>query len=93
MKYLFTILTSQQDNERLFKDPSALRKEIGLLVEQLKPEFVVASTIRRAAYILVNIDDPHVKLRKVFESLSKMGTVNVDPVSTIEEFSKFLEAS
>jgi hypothetical protein len=91
MKYLLTLDTTKEDQEDLHEDPEEIKKSIAALIEQSKPEAMYFSTIRRLGYIIVNIEDPHVELRLLFEKLSKMGNVIVDPVSTFEEFSKFLE--
>ena len=69
-----------------------MKKGFGELIEQAKPEAIYFSTIRRLLVLVVNVDDPHVELRYIFENLSKWGNVTIDPVSTLEEFSAFLES-
>jgi hypothetical protein len=49
------------------------------------------STIRRLITIVADVEDPHVELRLIFETLSKYGNVTIDPVSTFEEFGPFME--
>ena len=92
MRYLLTLTQTQEDIEKL-QDPVALRKKIKEMVEQVKPEFIFFSTVRRATFMVIRADDPHVQLRKISEALAENGTVTIDPVSTLEEFSKFLENS
>ena len=40
---------------------------------------------------MAEVKDPHVELRKLYETLSQMGQVTIDPVSTFEEFVRFVE--
>jgi hypothetical protein len=74
----------------LIENPEEAKKAIGALVEQIKPEVMYFSTIRRCSYIVVNVEDPHVELRTIFESLSRWGNVTIDPVSTFEQFGAFM---
>jgi hypothetical protein len=74
----------------LIENPEQAKKEIGELIEQLKPEAMYFSTLRRLSYIVVNVDDPHVELRQIFENFSRWGNVTIDPVSTFEEFGAFM---
>ena len=86
MKYLFSLeTTAQQENMEEAK------KELVELVEQTKPEAMYFSTIRRLITIVADVEDPHVELRLIFETLSKFGNVTIDPVSTFEEFGPFME--
>jgi len=91
MRYLLSLESS---NERAIKQENLeeAKKEIAEIIEKAKPEALYFSTIRRATYIVVNIDDPHVEGRLLFEKLSKWGNVTIDPVSTFEEFGAFLDA-
>ena len=86
MKYLFSLeTTAQQENMEEAK------KELVELIEQTKPEAMYFSTIRRLITIVADVEDPHVELRLIFETLSKYGNVTIDPVSTFEEFGPFME--
>jgi hypothetical protein len=89
MRYLFLVETTQPG---LIESLKEAKNEIGALMEQIKPEAIYFSTIRRLLVLVVNVDDPHVELRYIFENLSKWGQVTIDPVSTLEEFSAFLES-
>jgi type III secretory pathway component EscV len=85
MKYLFSLeTTSQMDNMEEAK------KELVKLIEQTKPEAMYFSTIRRLITIVADVEDPHIELRLIFETLSKYGKVTIDPVSTFEEFGPFM---
>jgi hypothetical protein len=56
MKYIFTLET-QADNRMLIENPEEAKKAIGALVEQIKPEVMYFSTIRRCSYIVVNVEN------------------------------------
>jgi len=90
MKYVLTIGQTAEVIEKLFENIEEAKKEIRELIEQVKPEAMYVSTIRRLMFIVVNIEDPHVELRRLFENLSKWGNVTVDPVSTFEEFGAYI---
>jgi uncharacterized protein with ATP-grasp and redox domains len=90
MRYLFTLENTQEAQDKMLENIDAVRKEITELIEQTKPEAMYFSTIRRLMFIVMNVEDPHVELRKIFESLSKFGIVTIDPVSTFEEFGPFM---
>lgn len=90
MKYVFTLDSTPEHALKLRENPEEARKAIGELIEQIKPEAMYFSTIRRRALIVVNAEDPHVEIRQIFENLSNWGNVTVDPVSTFEEFGSFL---
>jgi len=88
MKYVLTLTTS---NDTPNTDLGEAKKAIGELIEQYKPEATYFSTIRRFTLLIVNVEDPHVELRLLFETLSKWGNVTIDPVSTVAEFNAFLD--
>ena len=88
MKYLFSLEAAQSIKSL---DIEKAKKEIAGLIEQIKPEAIYFSTIRRYIFIVVNVEDPHIELRNIFEGLSKWGPVTIDPVSTFEEFGAFME--
>jgi hypothetical protein len=90
MKYLFTLESTPEVSARLLENIEEAKKGIGELIEQVKPEAMYFSTIRRRTVIVVNVEDPHVELRNIFEALSRWGNVTIDPVSTFEEFGAFL---
>ena len=71
--------------------PEEMKITVKDLFTQLKPEAAYWSTTRRFSVLVVNVDDPHVELRRIYETLSKYGNVTVDPVSTTEEFLRFWE--
>ena len=89
MRYLFLLETTQPG---LIENLKEAKNEIKAIMDQIKPEAMYFSTIRRLLVIVVNVDDPHVELRHIFENLSRWGNVTIDPVSTLEEFSAFLES-
>ena len=89
MKYLISLEPVQPGS---LENIEEMKKGFGELIEQAKPEAMYFSTIRRIVFIVVNIGDPHVELRHLFENLSKWGKVTVDPVSTFEEFRAFYES-
>ena len=91
MKYLMTIDTSTEVSNALMKNSKDAQKEMKEIMAQLKPEAAYFSTIRRFSIFVVNVNDPHVELRRIYENLSKYGNVTVDPVSTTEEFLRFWE--
>jgi hypothetical protein len=86
MKYLFNLETYGQ-----IENIEEAKKELVGLIEQTKPEAMYFSTIRRVITIVADVEDPHVELRLIFETLSKFGNVTIDPVSTFEEFGPFME--
>lgn len=90
MRYLLTITQTADDWRAMKGDPSKVRGAMEHLVATLAPEAFYASLIRRAAYIIVNVDDPHVKLRNMMELLEEMGTVSVEPISSLEEMKRFV---
>jgi hypothetical protein len=90
MKYVFTLESTPEITAKMLENIEEAKKGIGELIEQAKPEAIYFSTIRRFGFIVVNVEDPHVELRNLFENLSKFGNVTVDPVSTFEEFGAFL---
>jgi hypothetical protein len=91
MKYLLTIDTPTEVSNALLKNSKDAQKEMKEIMAQLKPEAAYWSTTRRFSVLVVNVDDPHVELRRIYENLSKYGNVTVDPVSTTEEFLRFWE--
>jgi ATP phosphoribosyltransferase len=91
MKYLITIDTTTELSNALLKNAKEAQKEMKEMMAQLKPEAAYFSTIRRFSILVVNVNDPHVELRRIYEALSKYGNVTVDPVSTTEEFLRFWE--
>jgi hypothetical protein len=91
MKYVLTVETPTEIVAKLLENPEEAKKALTALIEQAKPEATYISTIRRRMFFVVNVEDPHVELRILFENLSKMGNVTIDPVSTFEEFSAYLE--
>ena len=91
MKYLVTIDTPTEVANALTGKPEEMKKTVKELFTKLKPEAAYWSTTRRHSVLVVNVDDPHVELRRITENLSKYGNVTVDPVSTTEEFLRFWE--
>jgi ATP phosphoribosyltransferase len=91
MKYLITLDTPTEVSNALLKNSKEAQKEMKEMMAQLKPEAAYFSTIRRFSILVVNVNDPHVELRRIYEALSKYGNVTVDPVSTTEEFLRFWE--
>lgn len=92
MKYLMAIDTPTEVSNALMKNSKGESlKEMKEVMAQLKPEAAYWSTTRRFSVLVVNVDDPHVELRRIYENLSKYGNVTVDPVSTTEEFLRFWE--
>jgi hypothetical protein len=91
MKYLITLNTPTEVASALMKNSKEAQKEMKEIMAQLKPEAAYFSTIRRFSIFVVNVNDPHVELRRISETLSKYGNVTVDPVSTTEEFLRFWE--
>jgi len=87
MKYVFSL----EPNAPKLENIEEMKKGFKELIGQAKPEAMYFSTIRRLVLLVVNVEDPHVELRSLFENLSKWGNVTVDPVSTFEEFGAFLE--
>jgi hypothetical protein len=90
MRYLLSLEPTQNIAE--LENIEEVKKEVVGIIDQLKPEALYFSTIRRLIVIVANVEDPHVELRHLFENLSKWGNVTVDPVSTFEEFGAFLES-
>jgi hypothetical protein len=90
MKYLFTLENTQETQAEMLENIEEVRKEITELIDRTKPEAMYFSTIRRVMFIVANVEDPHVELRQIFESLSKFGNVTIDPVSTFEQFGPFM---
>ncbi|MCP8303946.1 MAG: hypothetical protein H3Z50_00500 [archaeon] len=91
MKYVIGLETPTEVEAKLFENPEEVKRDIRELVEQAKPEAIYFSTVRRYAFFVVNVEDPHVELRKIMVALSKYGKVTVDPVSALEEFLAFVE--
>jgi len=92
MKYLISWEIPTEAVAKLLENPEEAKKEFGELVEQVKPEAMYFSTIRRLNLLVVNVEDPHVELRRLLERLSTWGTVTIDPVSTFEEFGAYMES-
>ena len=93
MKYFISWEIPTEAVAKLLENPEEAKKEFGELVEQVKPEAMYFSTIRRLNLLVVNVEDPHVELRRLFEGLSQWGDVTIDPVSTFEEFAPFIESA
>ncbi len=91
MKYLITIDTPTEISDALLKNPKEAQKEMKEIMAHIKPEAAYFSTTRRFSIFVVNVNDPHVELRRIYETLSKFGNVTVDPASTTEEFLRFFE--
>ncbi len=91
MKYLFT-LKVPNENRMLIENPEAAKKGIKEIIEKIKPEAMYFSTIRRLIFLVINVEDPHVELRQIFENLSNWGNLTVDPVSTSEQFNTFMDS-
>jgi hypothetical protein len=89
LKYVLSLETRSPGT---FENLEEAKKGIIELVQRIKPEAMYFSTIRRLVLIVANIEDPHVELRQIFETLSVWGNVTVDPVSTFEEFGAFMES-
>jgi ssDNA-specific exonuclease RecJ len=92
MRYLITIDTPQEFANQLTKNPKESAKMLRQLVAQLKPEALYFSTTRRHGVLVVDVKDPHSELRSITENLSQMGQLTVDPVSTTEEFLRWMES-
>ena len=73
----------------LMEKPEEMLRTMKELFAQLKPEAAYFSTTRRFSVLVVNVEDPHVELRKIYETFSKYGNVVIDPVSNTEEFLRF----
>ena len=91
MRYLISIETPNEVSATLAERPEEAKKAMGVILEKWKPEAAYFSTIRRLAIFIVNVEDPHVELRRLYEELSKYGSVTVDPVSTLNEFLAYWE--
>ena len=92
MKYVIRQEIPTEIVGKLIENPEETKKVFGELIEQAKPEAMYFSTIRRLNFFVVNVEDPHVELRRLLENLSKWGTVTIDPVSTFEEFGAYMES-
>jgi hypothetical protein len=92
MKYFISLEVPSEAVTKLLENPEESKKAFGELIEQTKPEAMYFSTIRRLNLFVVNVEDPHVELRTLFENLSKWGTVTINPVSTWEEFGAYMES-
>lgn len=92
MKYVFSVEpyseVARVSTETEKKEGARMLRE---LLARLKAEVSYFSTTRRFAFLVVNVEDPHVELRKIYETLSTWGNVTVDPVSNVEEFIRYLE--
>jgi hypothetical protein len=91
MRYLITVDTPTEISIAMNEKPEQTKKAMNELLAQLKPEATYFSTTRRLSVLVVNIEDPHVQLRRAYDALSKFGKVTVDPVSTVNEFLRFWE--
>ena len=91
MRYLITLDTPTEIASALQKNSKESEKLMKELIAQIKPEASYFSTVRRHAIFLVDVKDPHVELRRLHETLAKNGEVTIDPVSTFEEFMRFVE--
>ena len=92
MKYIITMEASAEASKALQEEgPDAMGKVLSDFMEELKPEASYFSILRRAIFYVVNIEDPHVVLRNAIEALSRFGKVTVEPVSSLEEFSRFVK--
>ncbi len=89
LKYVITMTASAEAAKAMSSEE--MKKEVKQLIEQIKPESIYFSTIRRLIFIVADVDDPHVELRNIFEGLSRFGETTIDPVSSLEEFSRFME--
>jgi hypothetical protein len=92
MKYVISLKVPTEAVTKLLENPEEAKKAFGELIEQVKPEAMYFSTIRRYNVFVVNVEDPHVELRRLLENLSKWGHVTIDPVSTFEEFGAYMES-
>jgi hypothetical protein len=92
MKYVISQEINSDAVAKLLENPEDAKKAFGELIDQAKPEAMYFSTIRRHNVFVVNVEDPHVELRRLLEALSKWGTVTIDPVSTFEEFGAYVES-
>ncbi len=92
MRYLITFDTPAEIANALMKNPKESAKEMKGLMAHLKPEAAYFSTVRRHSIFVVDVKDPHVELRRIYENLSKFGQVTVDPVSNFDEFIRFIES-
>ncbi len=91
MKYLITLDTP---TEAAFtqKNAKEAEQEIKGMMEQLKPEVTYFSAQRRHSIMVVNVEDPHIELRGIYEAMSKWGQVTIDLVSTPEEFFRYMHS-
>jgi hypothetical protein len=90
MKYVISQEITTEAVAKLLENPEEAKKAFGELIEQAKPEAMYFSTIRRHNVFVVNVEDPHVELRRLLEALSQWGSVTIDPVSTFEEFGAYM---
>ena len=60
MKYFIRWEIPTEAVAKMLENPEAVKKEFRELVEQVKPEAMYFSTIRRLNLLVVNVEDPHV---------------------------------
>jgi hypothetical protein len=89
MKYMISLETPSAVSSALTEKPEEMLRTMNELFAKLKPEAAYFSTTRRFSVLVVNVEDPHVELRRIYETLSKYGNIVIDPVSTTEEFLRF----
>jgi uncharacterized protein with ATP-grasp and redox domains len=87
---MFVLETTTEAQAKMLENMDEARKEISELIEKTTPEAMYFSTIRRLIFLVINVGDPHLELRQIFEKLSQWGNVTIDPVSTFEEFGSFM---
>ncbi|OFV85408.1 MAG: hypothetical protein A2W26_02240 [Acidobacteria bacterium RBG_16_64_8] len=94
MKYLLTMTMTTPAALKMAEVPAAERvKLLRQLVDQLKPEVFYASTVRKSAFLVLDVADPHVQLRKAHLALEQIGAeVTVDPVSNLDEFLEYISS-
>jgi hypothetical protein len=90
MKYVISQEVTTEAVAKLLENPEEAKKAFGELIEQVKPEAMYFSTIRRLNLFVVNVEDSHVELRRLLEAFSQWGNVTIDPVSTFEEFGAYM---
>jgi hypothetical protein len=91
LKYLITAVPSAEASKKNMENPEEFRKVFSGLMEQMKPEAIYFSFTRRLLVIVVDSKDPHVEIRNIYEALSNYGEVIVDPVSSSEDFSRWIK--
>jgi hypothetical protein len=91
LKYVIIAVPSAEASKSNMEDPEAFRKVFSQLMEQMKPEAIYFSITRRLLVVVVNSEDPHVEIRNVYEALSNYGEVTVDPVSSSEDFGRWIK--